>query len=235
MQTLPVSAGLNEKMNRAADLEVHGLWAGYEGRDVLQDFELTVLQGESVRLTGRNGSGKSTLLNCVAGSHAPRVGTIMIRSVSLLDRPVEAKRMVGLSTGNCPFSYLTGREHLAVIRRVYGLNAEAIESLLRRFSAWESVRSLDLEVRTYSHGMRQQLSLLLAIAHQPALLLLDEATDGLDKESQADWSEFLDERAAAGGTLVFVAHKDGVASGFPAGRSIKVARVENAGQEKAAT
>ena len=235
MQTLPVSAGMNEKMNRAADLEVHGLWAGYGGRDVLQDFELTVLQGESVRLTGRNGSGKSTLLNCVAGSHSPRAGTIMVRSVSLLDRPVEAKRMMGLSTGNCPFPYLTGREHLAVIRRVYGLSSEAVESLLRRFRAWESVRSLDLEVRTYSHGMRQQLSLLLAIAHQPALLLLDEATDGLDKESQADWSEFLDERAASGGTLVFVAHKDGVASGFPAGRSIKVSRVENAGQEKAAT
>jgi ABC-2 type transport system ATP-binding protein len=225
MQTLPLSVELKEKMNGPADLEVHGLWAGYGGRDVLQDFELAVIKGESVRLTGRNGSGKSTLLNCVVGSHQPRAGTIMIRGVSLLDRSVEAKRLVGLSTGACPFPYLTGREHLAVVRRVYGLNAEVVESLLRRFSAWESVRSLDQEVRTYSHGMRQQLSLLLAIAHQPALLLLDEATDGLDKESQADWSEYLDERAAAGGTLVYVAHKDGVASGFPAGRSIKVSRV----------
>jgi ABC-2 type transport system ATP-binding protein len=235
MQTLPLAVDMDKRMNRVVDLEVHGLWAGYGGRDVLQDFELTVLAGESVRLTGRNGSGKSTLLSCIAGSHQPRAGAIMIRGVSLLDRPVEAKRSVGLSTGTCPFPYLTGREHLAVVRRVYSLNAEAVDSLLRRFSAWESVRSLDLEVRTYSHGMRQQLSLLLAIAHQPALLLLDEATDGLDKESQADWSEFLDERAAAGGTLVFVAHKDGVASGFPTGRSIKIARVENAGQEKTAT
>lgn len=225
MQTLPWSVDMREKVNGAADLEVHGLWAGYGVGDVLQDFELTVLKGESVRLTGRNGSGKSTLLNCVAGSHAPRAGTIMIRGLSLLDRPVEAKRIVGLSTGNCPFPYLTGREHLAIVRRVYGLSADAIEVVLRRFSGWESVRSLDDEVRTYSHGMRQQLSLLLAIAHEPALLLLDEATDGLDKESQADWSEYLDERAAAGATLVYVAHKDGVASGFPAGRSIKVSRV----------
>lgn len=225
MQTLPWSVDMREKVNGAADLEVHGLWAGYGVGDVLQDFELTVLKGESVRLTGRNGSGKSTLLNCVAGSHAPRAGAIMIRGLSLLDRPVEAKRIVGLSTGNCPFPYLTGREHLAIVRRVYGLSADAIEVVLRRFSGWESVRSLDDEVRTYSHGMRQQLSLLLAIAHEPALLLLDEATDGLDKESQADWSEYLDERAAAGATLVYVAHKDGVASGFPAGRSIKVSRV----------
>jgi len=224
MQTLPLSVDNHKKLNITADLEVHGLWAGYGTGDVLQDFELAVLKGESVRLIGRNGSGKSTLLNCVAGSHQPRAGTIMIRGISLHDRPVEAKQMVGQSTGNCPFPYLTGREHLAIVRRVYGLNPEAVESLLRRFSAWETVRSLDEEVRTYSHGMRQQLSLLLAIAHEPALLLLDEATDGLDKESQADWSEYLDERAAAGGTLMYVAHKDGVASGFPPGRSIKVSR-----------
>jgi ABC-type multidrug transport system ATPase subunit len=99
-----------------------------------------------------------------------------------------------------------------------------VEALLQRFDGWESVRSLDLEVRTYSHGMRQQLSLLLAVAHDPAVLLLDEATDGLDKESQADWSRFLDDRAAAGGTLLYVAHKDGVASGFPEGRVVRVTR-----------
>jgi ABC-type multidrug transport system ATPase subunit len=135
-----------------------------------------------------------------------------------------------MSTGTCPFPYLTGHEHLAVVRRVYGLRAETIDALLKRFAAWESVRSLNQEVRTYSHGMRQQLSLLLAIAHEPPLLLLDEATDGLDKESQADWSEFLDERAMAGGTLLYVAHKDGVALGFPAGRSVKITRGNDKGK-----
>jgi ABC-2 type transport system ATP-binding protein len=206
------------------DVEVHGLWAGYGTGDVLQDFELTVERGESVRLTGRNGSGKSTLLSCIAGSHKPRAGSITVHGVSLMDFPVEAKRLLGMSTGTCPFPYLTGHEHLAVVRRVYGLRSEKIDGLLKRFAGWESVRSLGQEIRTYSHGMRQQLSLLLAIVHEPPLLLLDEATDGLDKESQADWSAYLDERTAAGGTLLYVAHKDGVASGFPLGRSIKVTR-----------
>jgi ABC-2 type transport system ATP-binding protein len=213
------------------EVEVHGLWAGYGAGDVLQDFELTVDRGESVRLVGRNGSGKSTLLSCIAGSHKPRDGSIIIHGVSLIDFPVEAKRLVGMSTGACPFPYLTGHEHLAVVRRVYGLGSERIDGLLKRFAAWESVQSLDQEVRTYSHGMRQQLSLMLAIAHEPPLLLLDEATDGLDKESQADWSEYLDERAMAGETLVYVAHKDGVASGFPAGRSIKVTRGNDSGKD----
>jgi ABC-type multidrug transport system ATPase subunit len=224
MQTVPLAIGVNGQKNGACELEVHGLWAGYGAGDVLQDFELTVSAGETVRLTGRNGSGKSTLLNCIAGTHSPRAGSIIVRGISLLDRPVEAKRQLGLSNGNCPFPYLTGREHLAVVRRVYGLAAEQVERLLRRFATWESVRLLDQELRTYSHGMRQQLSLLLAIAHEPPLLLLDEATDGLDKESQADWSEYLDERASEGRTLVFVAHKDGVASGFPAARSVKLSR-----------
>jgi ABC-type multidrug transport system ATPase subunit len=191
---------------------------------VLEDYELVVSRGEAVRLTGRNGSGKSTLLSCIAGSHKPRAGSIMVGGISLMDRPVEAKRLIGFSNGTCPFPYLTGREHLDVARRVYELSAEQVEKLLGRFGAWESVRSLDDEVRTYSHGMRQQLALLLATVHEPPLLLLDEAADGLDKESQADWSDYLNERMGAGGTLVYVAHKDGVASGFPAGRSIKLTR-----------
>jgi ABC-type multidrug transport system ATPase subunit len=229
MQTVTLNSGLETETamasNVLAEVEAHSLWAGYGGRDVLQDFEFVVNRGESVRLAGRNGSGKSTLLSCITGSHKPRAGSVIIRGVSLMDFPVEAKRLVGMSNGTCPFPYLTGQEHLAVVRRVYGLGAERIDVLVKRFAAWESVRSLDQEVRMYSHGMRQQLSLLLAIAHEPPLLLLDEATDGLDKESQADWSEYLDERMAAGGTLVYVAHKDGVAAGFPAGRSITVARV----------
>jgi ABC-2 type transport system ATP-binding protein len=225
MQTLALSVEMNEAPDpRTTELEVHGLWAGYGAGDVLQDYELTVSRGESVRLTGRNGSGKSTLLSCIAGSHKPRAGSILIQGISLTDRPIEAKRLIGMSNGTCPFPYLTGREHMDLARRVYELTAERVEALLRRFAGWESVRSLNDEVRTYSHGMRQQLSLLLATVHEPPLLLLDEATDGLDKESQADWSEYLDERSAAGGTLVYVAHKDGVASGFPAGRSIKISR-----------
>jgi ABC-2 type transport system ATP-binding protein len=206
------------------DVEIHGLWAGYGSGDVLQDFELTVLKGETVRLVGRNGSGKSTLLSCVAGSHTPRAGSIIVGGVSLIDRPIQAKRMIGSSTGSCPFPYLTGREHLAVMRRVYELGGVAVDVLLERFADWESVRTLDQQVRTYSHGMREQLSLLLAIVHQPAVLLLDEATDGLDKESQADWSRYLSERSAAGGTLIYVAHKDGVATGFPSGRSVRITR-----------
>ena len=225
MQTVALVIEMNTVLDAArTELEVHGLWAGYGAGDVLQDYELVVSHGESVRLTGRNGSGKSTLLNCIAGSHRPRAGSILIGGISLLDRPVEAKRLIGISNGTCPFPYLTGREHLDVARRVYDLPAERVEKFLGRFAAWESVRSLDQEVRTYSHGMRQQLALLLATVHEPPLALLDEATDGLDKESQADWSEYLSERSEAGGTLVYVAHKDGVATGFPAGRSIKLSR-----------
>ena len=225
MQTVALVVEMNTGLDAArTELEVHGLWAGYGAKDVLEDYELVVSRGESIRLTGRNGSGKSTLLSCIAGSHKPRAGSILVSGISLMDRPVEAKRLIGMSSGMCPFPYLTGREHLDLLRSVYDLPAEKVERFLGRFEAWESVRSLDQEVRTYSHGMRQQLSLLLATVHDPPLVLLDEATDGLDKESQADWSEYLNERSDAGGTLVYVAHKDGVASGFPMGRSIKLTR-----------
>jgi len=136
MQTVALEIEMNTGIDAApTELEVHGLWAGYGARDVLEDYEMVISRGESVRLTGRNGSGKSTLLSCIEGSHKPRAGSILVSGISLMDRPVEAKRLIGMSNGTCPFPYLTGRENLDVARRVYDLAAEQVESFLGRFAA----------------------------------------------------------------------------------------------------
>ena len=101
MQTVALVIEMNAGLDAATiQLEVHGLWAGYGARDVLEDYDLVVSRGEAVRLTGRNGSGKSTLLSCIAGSHKPRAGSIMVGGISLIDRPVEAKRLIGFSNAN---------------------------------------------------------------------------------------------------------------------------------------
>jgi ABC-2 type transport system ATP-binding protein len=206
------------------ELMVRGLSAGYGDGDVVHDFDLTVSSGEVVRIVGRNGAGKSTLLSCIAGAHRPRAGSILVGGVSLLEWPVAAKRIIGFSAGTCPFPYLTAAEHFTILRRAYGLKRSSTEAFLEHFADWQCVRALNRQVRAFSHGMRQQLSLLLAVVHDPRLLLLDEATDGLDSETQAAWSEFLEQRTNAGRALVFVAHKDAVAAGFPPFRPVPIVR-----------
>jgi ABC-2 type transport system ATP-binding protein len=196
-------------------LVVDGLSGGYDAGDVFRDVRLVVPAGESVRVAGPNAAGKSTLVRCVAGIKHPRTGRVSICRHDLAAEPVAAKRHLGYSAGAGPFTYLTGREHLRLAARVHCLRRDNETHILDRFACWPVVRGIDDEVRRYSHGMRQQLSLLLAVIHDPCLLVLDEAVDGLDDDVLADWSTYLRERARSGRSLLFVEHRDEVAAGFP--------------------
>ena len=199
-------------------LAVEGLSAGYEDGDVFRDVAVGVRPGESVRIAGGNAAGKSTLMRCLAGIKQPRTGRVGVCGHDLAAEPVPAKRHLGYSAGASPFTYLTGREHLRLARRVHGLGHEHEERLLERFAGWAVTAAADTQVRRYSHGMRQQLSLLLAVIHEPCVLMLDEAVDGLDDDTLTDWSAYLHQRAAAGGSLLFVEHRDEVVRSFPPAR-----------------
>ncbi|MEU1744872.1 ATP-binding cassette domain-containing protein [Micromonospora arida] len=201
-------------------IEAYGVTAGYDQKDVLVDVDLTVPTGSTVRVTGRNAAGKSTLVRCLAGIVPTRAGRITVCGHDLVTDPVAARKHLGYSAGSGPFTYLTGREHLRLARRVHGFPLDREVELLDRFAGWAVVSDLDMEVRRYSHGMRQQLSLLLAVAHDPCVLLLDEAVDGLDDETLALWCGHLRERAAIGRSLVYVEHRDEVAARFPAARTV---------------
>lgn len=206
----------------ASVLQVAGLSARYDGPDVFTDVSLTLRRGETVRVTGPNGAGKSTLLRCLTGVHPPRTGLVRVRGTDLAAHPVEAKRHIGYAAGDIPFTYLTGREHLELGVRVYRLPRSAADAVLNRFSGWALTRAIDTESRRYSHGMRQQLKLLLAILHNPSLLVLDEAAEGLDDQALTDWLGYLADRSTAGGSLVYVEHRDEVALRFPASRRLEL-------------
>jgi ABC-2 type transport system ATP-binding protein len=204
---------------------VEGLSAGYD-HDIFRDVRFTVGPGETVRIAGANAAGKSTLMRCLAGVHQSRTGQVIVCRADLGDQPEEAKRHVGYSTGQGPFTYLTGREHLRLAMRVYRLPKTAEQQVLARFPNWAVVRDIDSEVRRYSHGMRQQLAAMLAVMHDPCVLLLDEATDGFDDASLIDWSNYLTERAMGGGSLVYVEHRAEVVAAFPPARHIELSHFQ---------
>ena len=207
-------------------VDVHALTLGFGKREVVRDVSLCVNAGEAVRLTGVNGAGKSTVLRGIAGAQPWMGGSVTILGHPMDAEPECTKALLGFSTGTCPFPYLTGAEHLQLAARIHDLAPDAWTWATQRFADWACVRALDVEVRTYSHGMRQQLAFLLAVAHQPALLLLDEAVDGLDESSLTDCGRFLAEAAESGTALIYVAHRDEVAAAFPPAREHRVTPVK---------
>jgi ABC-2 type transport system ATP-binding protein len=164
-------------------LSVRNLTAGYGARPVLRGVDLSICRGEWFSLLGPNGSGKTTLLRCVSGQIVPAGGTVRVGGLSVLDSPVQAKRLLGYA--HPPRSLpglLTGRQCLEVYAAAHDL-AGIGRGILDLAAELRLAQVLDQWVETWSLGMRQKLAILLALIGNPALVVLDEAFNGLDPAS----------------------------------------------------
>lgn len=201
-----------------AALDVRSLSVGYGAGVVQRDLSFQVRAGEILHLAGPNGSGKSSVARSVVGALPKLSGQVSFAGVDADLEPVAARQMVGFTDGTCPFPYLTGREHLRLLQRIYRhstTTAEAASLLLRRTAHWSAVKALDAQVRTYSHGMRQQLALLMALAHRPHVLVVDEALDGLDQETLDEAVVHLTDHVHGGNALLVVGHRHEAFAGLP--------------------
>jgi ABC-2 type transport system ATP-binding protein len=186
-------------------LDIRDVHARYGKHEVLRGVTLQVRTGQWFCLLGPNGVGKSTLLHCVAARLVPSAGDILVCGHSVRTHPVDAKRNLGF--GCAPEQLpglLTGRQCL----EVYG-NAKELERIdpevIELGEALKLSTYLDRYVDTYSLGTRQKLCVLLALLGEPALVVLDEAFNGLDPASALVVKRHLQERLAANRCAVLLA------------------------------
>lgn len=179
-------------------LDLHGVHGGYAQRDVLRGIDLCIMRGEWVALLGANGSGKSSLLDVCFGRLAPSAGSVRICAHSVLDAPVEAKRLLGyaIAPERLP-PLLTARECLAVQARAKEL-AVIDDEVFALADALRLTPWFDDVVALMSYGTRQKLGVLLALLGEPALVVLDETFNGLDPASGLFLKRHLRERVDAG-------------------------------------
>jgi ABC-2 type transport system ATP-binding protein len=186
-------------------LKIQGLHAGYGKRGVLAGVDLEIARGEWLALLGPNGSGKTTLLHCVAGMLVPSAGAIRIGGHPLRQEAMNAKRQLGFGCApdRLP-SLLTGRQCLEVYAAAKGLAAIDADVLaLAGEFAFSDL--LDGFVESYSLGTKQKLAVLLALLGEPALIVLDEAFNGLDPASALVLKKHLRARASAGRCAILLA------------------------------
>jgi len=174
------------------------------GPTIALDHVNFLFQDETVTaIMGENGAGKSTLLKICAGVMNYNTGTIMIDGINLIDDSIKARSLLGYLP-EMPYMYdrLTGREfllYIASLRRF--MNAEQeIEIFSKKLGIQDF---LDHEIGSYSKGMKQKISLISSIMHQPKNLLLDEPVWGLDPLTTRTLREFILQRK---GTTVIATH-----------------------------
>jgi ABC-2 type transport system ATP-binding protein len=176
----------------------------YGDVDALLPLDLEIGTGERVVLVGHNGSGKSTLLRMVAGLLDPSDGEVEI--VGAPAGSLEARAVTSFLPDE-PVLYddLSVREHVDYIGRLHGTDGygDAEADAAERLGIAHRID--DLPAR-FSRGLRQKTALLLGLTRPFDLLIVDEPFVGLDLAGKAALVELLEERHAAGATLVVATH-----------------------------
>jgi ABC-2 type transport system ATP-binding protein len=184
-----------------------GLTRRFGTHTVVNDLTFEVARGEIVALLGPNGAGKTTTLRMLAGLIAPTSGSIAIDGVQLTRGTGSALRSrIGFLT-EAPglWDRLTVRENLGIYAGLYGL-ADADRIVDRALETFELSGRGATRTAELSKGTRQKVALARALLHEPAILLLDEPTSGLDPEVTRSVRHLLEERRAAGCSILVSTH-----------------------------
>lgn len=191
-------------------LEMTGISKTYgkSKKRALDSASLSVPDGSIFGFLGPNGAGKTTTIRVLCGALRPDEGEVKIDGVSMRDRPLEAKSLIGL-VGDNPemFNRLKAQEFLNFVADVYRVPAETRKKRVSLYAErFELSEALASPIGSYSRGMKQKLAIIASLVHDPRNWILDEPMVGLDPEAAFHLKEIMRERVQAGKCVFFSTH-----------------------------
>jgi heme exporter protein A len=186
-------------------ISAKGLTQKFGSRVVLNNLRLEIAEGESVAIVGANGSGKTTLLRCLAALMRLSSGEVRWFGHPAADKPA-LRQLVGMvAHDGFLYPHLTARENLVFAARMY-----AVSDPGQRADALIEAAGLELyafrQARKLSRGVRQRLSILRAIIHDPKILILDEPFAALDAAGTVWLSSLLQDLRRRRCAICFTTH-----------------------------
>ena len=177
----------------------------------VKDVSFEAPDGHITGLLGPNGAGKTTTLRMLAGLITPDAGSMKVDGIDVASRPREALARMGvLSDSRGLYPRLTARENIVYFGRLQGLSADAANARAESLAQMlEMTTLLDRRADGFSQGERMKTALARALVHDPANIILDEPTNGLDVLATRALRESLRWlRTSAGGSkcIVFSTH-----------------------------
>ncbi len=186
-------------------LEASSLTKRFKNMVAVDDLNLTVRTGEVLGFLGPNGAGKSTTVGMVLGLIRPSSGTVRIAGQDLASNPPLVSENIGAIIENPAFyPYMSGRDNLRAHAMAVGNIPDArIDSLLGLVNLSERARH---KYKTYSLGMKQRLGIASTLLTDPALVILDEPTNGLDPAGQREIRAIIPRLADQGHGVLLASH-----------------------------
>lgn len=169
----------------------------------LDDVTLHIPAGRSVALWGHNGAGKSTTLKCILGL-VRYTGRIQVDGVDVRRSPRAVRSRLGYVPQDLAYYDMTVGATVKLFATLKGVRSDRAREALAGVGLEEE---LNKQVGALSGGMRQRLSLALALLSDPPVLLLDEPTANLDERARGELLDLLNRCRASGKTLLFASHR----------------------------
>ena len=188
-------------------IELKKFSKSYGNKLAVDNLSLCVSEGDICAFVGPNGAGKTTTLKAIAGILDFEKGDILIDGISIKTNPIACKKKMAYLPDNPDlYEFLKGIDYLNFICDIYEID-EKREELIKKYSdMFELTGFLGNTINTYSHGMKQKLSIISALIHEPKILLLDEPFVGLDPISSHNLKEIMKELTKNGVSIFFSTH-----------------------------
>jgi ABC-2 type transport system ATP-binding protein len=190
-------------------LSINNFSKSYKGsKKAVENLNLEVNAGDIYGFIGHNGAGKTTTLRAVVGILDFEEGDILINGISIKKDPLACKKITAYIPDNPDiYEHLTGIQYINFIADIYFVNHAEREILVRKYAdAFELTPNLGDLISSYSHGMKQKLSIIAAFIHKPKLLVLDEPFVGLDPKAAFTLKTIMTEICAEGSAIFFSTH-----------------------------
>jgi ABC-2 type transport system ATP-binding protein len=185
-------------------------------RDIVKRFDgFTALDGVSFEfgdagifgIIGHNGAGKTTLLKIISGLISPTAGSLEVNGIDVATDPVALKQMLGyLPEESRLYDTMTVDGYLTFFGELYGLDRDEIRGRSRRLLDALALETNGKKLGELSKGMRRKVSIARSLIHDPALLVYDEATSGLDPMTSRFITDYLKQLKHGKKTIVLSAH-----------------------------
>ncbi|MCA9063841.1 MAG: ABC transporter ATP-binding protein [Planctomycetaceae bacterium] len=189
-------------------LQVKQLTRSFDGKKVVDGVTFSVAKGEAFGLLGPNGAGKSTTMMMICGIIPPDDGTVTLAGMALTGQKSDSRQQLGVVPQDLAiYPDLTARENLMFFGALYHLRPaqlkQRVDHVLDRVGL--TARASDL-AGSFSGGMKRRLNFAAAILHQPAVLILDEPTVGVDPHSRSHLLDCVRELRDQGTAILYCSH-----------------------------
>lgn len=192
-------------------ISIKGLLHEYKGAPspAVDHLDLSIPKGAFYGLLGPNGAGKTTTISIISGILKPKSGSVEVLGNAWNSESKSIKKSIGLVPQEIAlYDTMTATENLNFFGKMLGLSSSSIKektnSLMKEFGLEEHKGKL---LQNYSGGMKRRVNLMVALMHDPEILILDEPTVGIDVHSRHMINTYLQELNKNGMTILYTSHQ----------------------------